>query len=247
MDAAHKTTETIDVAPFDFGLGDVNLDLSAFDLGDISGPQNENRYVKPKLYHPVRSTAVKYDRAADLVNDFGPAMLMGERVDALVSGNFIFGDFFEALAVEADLKIDDLTLSTLSISQENVDSLRNMMQGDYLQNLNMIVSDYFWSHNRHNAAYIYDALDIDNRFQLAVASVHTKIALMLIKGRKFVIHGSANFRSSRSIEAFTVETNPDLYDFHMGWKLAILEKYGTVKKSIRAGAAYDIIKKVEWK
>lgn len=228
----------------DLGLGAEALDLEAFDLTDglaaldlggdgLSG----SRYVKPRFSPGVPAHAVKYERAEQLVADVGTSILAGERVDALVSGNFIFGDIFEALAVKHNLLMSELIVSTLSISQENVDSLRNLLVGGYLERLDVIVSDYFWSHNRQNAAYIYDNLDVDDRFQLSVAGVHTKIALMRVGEQKIVVHGSANFRSSRSIETFTVETNPDIYDFHREWKMRIIERGATIDKSKRRNPA----------
>jgi len=232
----------LDLAPIDIGLADFDLDLGAFDLGAFDlgkGDTSENRYVLPKLAKRPTSRSVKYDRAADFVKDCGQAILDGERVDALLSGNFIFGDVFEALAVETMTAIDDLTISTLSIGDENVVSLGNMLETGFLGTLNIIVSDYFWSHNRHNAEFIYKTLDQGDRFQLAVAGTHTKIALINIEGRKIVAHGSANLRSSRSVETVTFETNADLYDFHMGWHREILDAYATIRKPMRAQKLFD--------
>lgn len=230
----------LDAAPIDFGLGDFNLDLTAFDL---NAAPNANRYILPKPSRHVRQYAVNYDRAADLVKDCGQDILDGARVDAMLSGNFIFGDFFEALAVECMAKIDSLTLSTLSFGQENVDSLANMMRTGFLGSLGIIVSDYFWAHNRRDAKYIYEALDIDDRFQLAVAGTHTKIAMLDIGGRKIVAHGSANLRSSRSVETVTIETNAELYDFHMAWHQEILDRYATIQKPMRAQKLFDHLTK----
>lgn len=149
----------------------------------------------------------------------------------------------EALAVQANCEFDDVTICTLSINQENVDSLHNLLAADRIKNLNLIVSDFFWSHYRSSRPYIYEKLDIDNRFQLAVAGVHAKITLIEVEGRKIVISGSANFRSSRSVETFTIETNPDLYDFHAAWMRDIVRDYATIKKSIRGEKLFDIIGK----
>lgn len=234
----------------DFSLGDIGLesldfDLAGFDLsgldGEASAARLTTRYVKPPLYVGERRTAVKYERAVELVHDTGRAILDGERVDALLAGNFIFGDFFEALAVEANLWIDDLTLSTLALSQENVDSLHNLMAGDYLGTLNIVVSDYWYAHNRANVSYVHEQLDIGDRFQLAVAGVHTKIALIRAGERKIVIHGSANLRSSRSVECITIETSPALYDFHHAWHHTILAHYATIRKAPRAAALFTLL------
>lgn len=221
---------------------DVDFDLGGFDF-DLGGSnkKQENRFILPRQHARVRNAAVKYERAEELVDDMGAAILGGDRVHAVVSGNFIFGDFFEALAVKHNLLIDDLTLSTLSLGKDNVDSFNNLLAGDYLRSLNIIVSDYFWSHNRQNAPYIYNKLDINNMFQLAVAGTHTKITLMRIGDKKIVIKGSANLRSSRCVEEFTVETCAELYDFHKEWHEQILRDYGTIQKAVRASKLFDKI------
>lgn len=239
------TLDSLDGFDFgDFGGGGLDLDLGSFDIGDEGERRVQTRYIKPPLYVGARRGPVLYDRAVDLVRETAEAILAGERVDAIVSGNFIFGDFLEAFAVETNSYVDDLTLSTLSVSKDNVDSLHNLMAGDYLGALGIIVSDYWYSHNRVNVQYIYDQLDISDRFQLAVAGTHTKITLMRIGDRKIVMHGSANLRSSRSVENFTIETSAEAYDFHFAWHRSLLENYATIRKSVRATELFDTLKGV---
>lgn len=80
--------------------------------------------------------------------------------------------------------------------------------------------------------YLYEKLDKDNRFQLAVAAIHTKTVQMhTMGGKKIVIHGSANLRSSGNIEQFTVEINDNLYDFYQDMSDKILDKYKTIDKT----------------
>lgn len=239
-DLAGLDLDDLDIG--DIGLDELDLDLKGFDLGmgDVFG-EIETRYVKPPLYVGKRRAPVRYEYAEELAQEIGPAIMAGERVDAVVSGNFIFGDFIEALLVEENALCDDLTLSTLSINQENVDSLHNLIKGDYLGELNIVVSDYWYSHNRRALPYIYEKLDIDDKFQLAVAGIHTKITLLRIGERKIVMHGSANLRSSRSVENFVIETDPVAYDFHRDWHQTILDHYATIRKAPRAGALWDIL------
>lgn len=239
----------IDVDGMDFGAFDLDgldFDLDGFDLDgdalDLAAPGKiETRYIRPPAYIGERQSAVSYDRAVDLVRELGPRIFAGDRIFAVVSGNFIFGDMIEALCVEGDLLVDDLTISTLAISKDNVDSLRNLLVGGYVKRLGLIVSDYFFAHNRENVGYIYEQLDVEDRFQLAVAGTHTKITLLEVAGRKIVMHGSANLRSSRSVENVQIETNPELYDFCHEWHHRILERYGTIRQSIRVGPLFDLI------
>lgn len=197
--------------------------------------------LRVKKWKDIKSVRVKYNRAAELAVRTAQALKDGDTVHALLSGNFIFGDFLEALAVENCVRFKSMTLSTLAMSDENVISLENLLASGLLGHLDLIVSSYFWSHNRHNAAFIYETLCDPFGTRLAVAGIHTKIAMIETDKSKLVIHGSANMRSSRTIEAITIEANPDLYDFHKSWHDMILEDYAVTRKERRASNLWDLI------
>lgn len=235
----------LDIKMDDFDMKfDPNMDIDLSGFSDELSLTDTNRYHLPKLHKKIKKRAVSYDNATNMIDEVGESIKSGETVYALLSGNFIFGDLIEAFAVKYDILFEDITLSTLSINQNNVDSLHNLINGGYCNTLNMIVSDYFWSHNRQNAPYIYAELDINDKFQLAVAGIHTKITLLKTEGgKKIVITGSANMRSSRSLEEITIQTDPDLYDFHKKWHDEILEDYGTIKKAMRGEKLYNHITK----
>lgn len=164
------------------------------------------------------------------------------RADAFIAGSFIFGDFIEAFMTMNHAITSKMTISTLSMSQENVDSLHNLMEAGFIKELNLIISVYFWAHERNGLLpYIYEQLDMDNRFQLAVAGIHTKTChFETLGGKKICIHGSANLRSSGSIEELIVEENPGLYDFFDEQMGKIVEKYKTINKPIRNSNAWDL-------
>lgn len=227
----------------DINIPDMDLDISIADNGF------DNRYIKSKVAKDIPAHKLKYRNAIKLANNI--KIEEGIRYDCIVAGNFIFGDFIEAFITHNNAKCLQLTISTLSLDQNNVDSLVNLMTGNYVDNLNLIISDYFYAHERGSLIpYIYDKLDIDNRFQLASASSHTKITMFeTLGGKKIVIHGSANLRSSSNIEQFTIEENPGLYDFHFEYHNRIIEKYMTINKeikrnkSLRGEKLWDEIKK----
>lgn len=219
----------------DFNVGDIGIETPDFDtalfniLEDEVG--EETRYIKPKVY-ATSSDFVMYDNAVKLARDIEIAE--GSRYDVVVNGSFIFGDFLEAFIVRNNAKCKKLTISTLSLNQNNVDSLHNLITHGYIDKLNLIVSAYFYNMEiRALIPYIYRQLDIDNRLQLAVANVHTKTAqLETAGGKKIIAHGSANLRSSGSIEQFTIEENPELYDFYDEMFSRILERYATIRKAV---------------
>ena len=233
---------------FNFDIGDIgnfdlpDVDTSLFDvLSDDEG--EETRYIKPKVY-TRKPDFVMYDNAVKLARDI--EMTGGSRYDVIVNGSFIFGDFLEAFIVRNNAKCKKLTISTLSMNQNNIDSLHNLITHGYIDELNLIISAYFYNMEiRALIPYIYRHLDIDNRLQLAVANVHTKTAQFeTLGGKKIIAHGSANLRSSGSIEQFTIEESPELYDFYDEFFSRILERYQTIRKPVWGKDAWaDLIRK----
>lgn len=224
---------------------DFNMDI---DLGDFSGIEIDlndsfqNRYVKPPKSKEIPERLLKYSYAEKLASDI--KLEKGSRYFVIINGSFIAGDFIEALIVKNNWHVKSMTVSTLSMSHNNVDSFANLINGDYLDSLNLIVSDYFFSHERGNLIpYIYQELDQKNKFQLAVAGTHCKTCnFETYCGLKVIIHGSANLRSSGNIEQITVEENGELHDFNEAYQQNIIKKFKTINKAVRSKPLWDSVK-----
>lgn len=228
---------------FSFDVG--GIEIEDIDLNDFNlqiGYDEQTRYCKPKL-HALKKSQILYDNALQLAQEID--IRDNSRYDVVVSGNFIFGDFIEAFVKKWNVKCEEMTISTLSMSQDNIDSLENLIRGNYADKLNLIISAYFYSHERNALIpYLYKHLDIDNRFQLAIAGIHTKTCqFKTLGGRYVVIHGSANLRSSGNIEQFTIECNKELYEFYHSIFEDIKKRYKTINKQIRGEALWDCITK----
>lgn len=208
----------------------IDLDLSNFTLNTNLNLNISTRYIKPPIQKERKEHQIKYRYAEKLAKDI--EIEKGSRYFAIIDGSFIFGDFIEALIVEKNYHVKEMTISTLSFSDENIDSLFNLIDGDYLDKLNMIVSTGFYAHERWLLIkYAHEKLDIDNKFQLSVASTHCKTTCIETHcGKKIVIHGSANLRTSDNIEQICIEENEALYDFNMEYQNAIIEKFKTINK-----------------
>lgn len=213
--------------------------MGLFDIGGKVRPRNVagvkgSRFIEPHDCEEIAEFRVRYANAEKLAADVGD-IPRGFRAFCLLDGTFIFGDFLEALIVRNNWLVEDLTISTLSMSQDNIDSLQNLMAGGYLQALNLIISHYYFATERRGLMpYLYDALDKDDRLQVAVASVHTKIAMIRTAcGKRITIHGSANLRTSSNIEQIVVEHSPDLYNFCHDVHASIIERHKTINKPVR--------------
>lgn len=222
-------------------LNQFNLNEADFRSG--ASLRFKTRYIKPRKTKEIPERLLKYKNAVALAQDLAPEK--GMRVFVMLDGSFIAGDFIEAFITEHNLHVKRLVIYTLSLSENNVDSLANLLDGDYVDALDLIVSDYFYSHERRNLVqYLYQQLDKKDTFQLAAAATHCKLTLIEThEGLKIVIHGSANLRSSNNIEHFTIEENEVLYDFNLEIAEAIIEKYKTINKSVRHTNLWQVVAK----
>jgi len=211
------------------GLFDLPASFKPFTVAGVK----QSRFIEPHDCEELDEIRVKYDNAEKLVDALGE-IADGFRAFVLLDGKFVFGDLIEALIVRNDWRCD-LTISTLSMSQDNVDSLANLINGGYLRHLNIIVSHYYFQTERRGIIpYLYATLDVDDHLQVAVASVHTKIAMIRTQcGKRIVIHGSANLRSSSNIEQIVIENSPGLYGFCYDVHASIVEKHKTINKAVR--------------
>lgn len=220
-----------------------------FDIDFSKDILRENRYIKPNKTNLIPEKLVIFENANDLVKSID--IKKGERVYCVVSGSFIFGDFIENFISYNNFKIKELTVCTLSMSKNNIDSLKNLLVWGCVEKLNLIVSGYFYSHEikvtelnpEPLIPYIYKELDSnDNNFQLAIADTHMKVTQFVTEnGNKCIMHGSANLRSSQNIEQFVIEQSNEIYDFNQSIFDKIIKKYKTINKSIRYKELFKLI------
>lgn len=156
---------------------------------------------------------------------------------SFIPGNFIYGDLIEAFCVENDLLVDEMLISSLSISQDNIDSLKNLIVGDYVQDLTLVLSDYFWNAESKKYKfpirdYLFQELDIDNKLQFCVCGTHIKVVLIKSGENYFVFDGSANFRSSQNIEQINVRNDKKIYEYCKTIFDKIKEKFYIINKDV---------------
>ncbi len=221
--------------PVDFGGVAEELDFSLADVRRAGADDGLEtcRYVRPKIYDSVLS-AVEYEHAIDFVRDLD--LSEDHREFAFVSGNFVFGDVLEAMVETRRVEPRSMTIQTLSMSEENIDSLRNVIDMcPALERLRLVLSVYFWGHERRPGQlvpYLYEQLDVEGvGFDCAFASIHTKVVTIeTTRGHHLVMDGSANLRSSRNVEQLRVECDRGLYDYVEAFADRVFLAYSTVNR-----------------
>lgn len=222
---------------------DFSFDLNIDDFSDISfdlGDTINSRYIKPPKTNKSEKF-VKLKKATEFVDTFD--LEKDCRIHAIVDGQFVFMDLLLEIVIKQKLAIKKLSISTLSLSFDNIETLQALLESGYVDQLDIVVSDYFYSHERHSLIKnMYHYLDIDDRFQLAVASTHTKIMTFETEnGEFYTIHGSANLRSSSNLEQICIEESKDLYYFYTQIHDSIIEKYYTIDKSLRRKSLWQAV------
>lgn len=142
----------------------------------------------------------------------------GESVHIVIDGRFEPCDFIPAirrLAHPATIK--NLELTTLGFNADNVACLMAGMDQGKIGQVTVICGHYF----QKAEAGLYELLvkEIGGRGgKVHGLRTHTKLFLLeMSDGRHFVIEGSGNLRSCRSIEQFCLTNDRDLLLFHRKW------------------------------
>ena len=209
-------------------LEDLDFDLDDFDLDDVE-PDTMTRILQPRIDTSILTQTLHFNHAEELADRID---LSGKtRTYAMVSGSFIFGDIIEALWRRRNVDIKTLSMVSLSISEDNIDSWAGLLRQGNLEKLNLVCSAYFYSHYKFDMVpYLYQQIGNDPRVQIAFGAYHMKvITLETHHGNTLTIHGSANMRSSMNIEQMMFEpNNPELYDFNTRMIADICDNYGTI-------------------
>ena len=144
-------------------------------------------------------------------------MLDGIDIDkdyfCFVSGNFIFGDFIEALLYHKRLAPSVMYVTTLGMSAENIDSLYNCTHYLNCSKLNLLVSNYFAAVERHKLVPYFQEQFAGEPIDVAVLASHCKCVLIRSDKGDLFITGSANLSSSNNVEQFVILHNADVIDF----------------------------------
>jgi hypothetical protein len=153
-------------------------------------------------------------RAAELLDHLpGP----GESLHVLLRGYFDLLNVVLATLDRLDTHCLHLRIATLSLSKRNVSELAGLLDSKTVGRVTVVTSDF----QREHDADIFAELtcEMGSRGQrVAAARSHCKIVLMeMADGRKYVIEGSANLRTSRNEEQFCMSQDAALHDFYAAW------------------------------
>lgn len=210
---------------------DIDFDIGDFDFScdmEIGTPQQ--RIIRPRIDPNTIGRQMLFRNAQEFVKqlDYTP----GARTFAIVDGSFIFGDVLEAMLTgDQPIVPKNIYIASLSLSQENVDSLETVIKASTCEHLYLLLSGYFYSHEKYGLVpYMLDHLDVGEKTQIAFGAYHQKIITFdTHDGHTHTLHGSANLRSSNSMEQVMYEADAfDLHKFNADVIGTLCDSYGVI-------------------
>lgn len=150
----------------------------------------------------------------------------GEVFHCVCKGNYQQFDIVPAIIKLAGCAIDMLHLVTLAFSSQNVQAICELLDSGQVKRCDLTVSTYFKAQNKDIYEHAQHELTHLRNVPLIAPRSHAKIiAAKLMDGRTVTSEGSANLRSNRNIEQFTMTANSEVFEFHERWILDLFRKY----------------------
>jgi hypothetical protein len=222
---------------WDFGTDDFG-DNDELDFGDDEEDDfRTESYWLGITKSPTKRVEFRNAKKAAEKIDFTP----NSRTIMFTDGSFIFGDLIEAIFTTKQVVTKELHIASLSFNMENIVSLYNAVESGAVGKLVLYISHGFFAHERQRsikvAVDLFASLGRDC-FQLVVCRTHCKVVMFeTIGGNYITMHGSANLRSSDSIEQVMIENDKNTFDAFKGFFDKLQKEYGTLdlKKRVRIG------------
>lgn len=132
--------------------------------------------------------------------------------------------------------IDELLVSTYSISNICVNTMLKWLDSGKIGNIYLYLSDYVprMSPAKYNAL-LAEVSARPGKMKIGLGFNHSKITLAAIGKNRFVITGSGNFAENSGNEQYTICNNPEVYEFY---KSCITEDHPIryrVDRAVKAG------------
>jgi hypothetical protein len=155
----------------------------------------------------------------------------GESLHLICKGNFAAWDFVPAvLRLVAPATIRRLDIVTLGFSKNNVAELAELIDAKAVGEVGFVFSCYFISTSKVESGFLFETLP-QRGVKIAAVRSHSKLLLMeTTADQHVVIETSANLRSCRNIEQFTICDDAGLLAFHRAWIDGVIRDYAAAAK-----------------
>lgn len=209
-------------------LADIHAEAAA----DVRVELSDNRKLTRSIWSQKRRT-MNLLHVANAANHLERLPAADEAFHCIVKGNYPQWALVPAILRLAGEPIERLYLVTLGFSKANAQELLDLLDAGQVKNVTALVSCYFKVQDAQIYDPIHEELSKRNHRMLAMRT-HAKIILARTKSHSLTIEGSANLRSCRNIEQFTMTNDRSLFDFHAGWIEEVINNARTTANAYHA-------------
>jgi hypothetical protein len=212
------------IPPLRFNLNDqAEDDQPDAERDDARGDVTTGKAGRTFLARVSRRRLAGVKRAADVLDVLpGP----GESLHAIIFGFFDLLNVVLAFLDKAGSPCSALRIATLSLSRRNALDLAALLDTKAVGQLDVLTSDFQRKHDPEILAEALAELAVKRGQRIAAARSHCKIVtLALADGRRYVLEGSANLRTSRNMEQFALSQDVGLHAFYDGWLTEMVTKH----------------------
>jgi len=212
-------------------LAPLSLDVPSFypaatptRAADVAAGLETDRRLARKADRRLYLNALRIANAARALEEL-PAP--GVTLHCVMRGNYNAWDLVPAmLELMKPRTVAELNIATLGFNQQNADQLIALLDQGRITRATFICSHFYKSNEGDLVNDLFGNLE-QRGHRAAALRCHAKIILAQSTGRRplyLVIESSANLRSCRNIEQFTLTHDRELLEFHRAWQLELLDQ-----------------------
>jgi hypothetical protein len=228
---------------FEIKLDDINLDNEFQDLDLKNLFELENKGILTKTSQKQKSPVIMRnlkerlkqevkEKLAHLIKPINAEIIKNyipeknQNTFFLMNGNCQFVDFISEFVKNVG-EVKEIYLTTLSLNQHTFDSLDLI-----LPNItkHILVSSYFLATDRENILHKMKEKNRLDKYEVGFFRNHTKLVLIKTDADFYLFTGSANLRSSGTIEQFSIYNSEELFEFNKKWITYLIDKFNFKKK-----------------
>jgi hypothetical protein len=191
---------------------------------------DDRRYIDKQTRHEFKNSL----RRENAIDALGGLPDEGVAVHQLMSANY---DSFDLVAgimhYRPGVVVEEMFLASLGFNARNATTLIDYLKSGRVKTASILVSAYYEA-NRAERDVCYSLETILPEYGGFYCAARSHAKLMLVKlanGEHYVIESSANLRTCRCIEQFTIYHHQELYEFHTSW----IKEVAEIETKRRAG------------
>jgi hypothetical protein len=147
----------------------------------------------------------------------------------LMDGNCVFLDFILAIIFYKEkmgYELKDIYLTSLSLNSSTFDKINSKLQNI---KINLLISSYWLTVDKSSILETYYRQGLLKNYNIGYYRNHTKIVLLEFKNKDiteyYTLSGSANLRSSNTLEQFVIIEDQEIHNFNKEWISDLIKNY----------------------